>query len=137
MLYTPMLTEVAGGTVEPTSVAVPMRMLPSRVAFVRGEIAGVDVLAKTVRLADETSLTATQLVLALGSTTSYHGIAGAEGNSVPLKTLDHANELRGRVDGMVDAAKAAGEDEEQRRKNLDAAGGGRGLYGSGDDGCLE
>ena len=33
---------------------------------------------------------ATQLVFALGSTTSYHGIEGAEENSTPLKTLADA-----------------------------------------------
>ena len=129
MLYTPMLTEVAGGSVEGASVAVPMGMLPSRVAFVRGDIAGVDVPAKTLRLADGTILTATQLVLALGSTTSYHGIEGAEANSIPLKTLNHANELRGRVDGMVEAAMAAGADAEDRQKSLTLAVAGGGYTG--------
>ncbi len=116
MLYTPMLTEVAGGNVPPSSIAVPMKGLPSRVKVLRAEITAVDVPAKAVTLVDGQVIEATHLVFALGSTTSYHGIAGAQENSLPLKTLDHATETLSRVDSLV--AQAAACDDPARRREL-------------------
>ena len=104
MLYTPMLTEVAGGNLRPESVAVPMKDLPRRVEVLRAEITAIDVGSMTVRLADTRVLKATQLVLALGATTSYHEVPGARAYSIPLKTLDDAKRIMERVDALVDQA---------------------------------
>ena len=125
MLYTPMLTEVAGGNLPPHSIAVPMTDLPRRVQLVRSEITAVDVAAKCVTLANGQVLQATHLVFALGSTTSYHDIPGAETHSLPLKTLDHATQTVARIDSLVQQA-AASDDPARRREllTLVVAGGG-------------
>jgi len=128
MLYTPMLTEVAGGTIQPHSVAVPMKRLPRRVRFVQGEIAAVDVGAKSVTLASGEVLRATQLVFALGSTTSYHGIEGAREHSVPLKTLEDASRVLSKGNELV-ARAAICADTQQRRELLTIAVAGGGYTG--------
>lgn len=104
MLYTPMLTEVSGGNLPPHSIAVPMKALPPRIHVLRSEIEAVEVTTKTVRLAGGKSLQATQLIFALGSTTSYHGIKGAQEHSTPLKTLEDANRILSRTNELVSQA---------------------------------
>ena len=116
MLYTPMLTEVAGGNLDPDYVAVPIRGLPGRVKFLQQQIRAVDAHALRVELEDGQVLEATQLVLALGSTTSYHGIAGAQEHTITMKTLRNAVEARDRVDAM--ARRAAEESDPAERRRL-------------------
>lgn len=125
MLYTPMLTEVAGGNLPAKSIAVPMSDLPRRVHFLKVEVQHVDMARKTVQLASGEVLEATQLVFALGSTTAYHGIDGAREHSVPLKTLEDAIQVLARVDHRV-AEAAACADPARRRELLTVvvAGGG-------------
>ena len=125
MLYTPMLPEVAGGNVLPHSIAVPMRDLPRRVRVIKAEVTAVDVATKTVTLADGQQIDATHLVFALGSTTAYHGIEGAQEHSLPLKTLDHATQTLSKIDSLIGQA-AACNDSARRRELLTVvvAGGG-------------
>lgn len=125
MLYTPMLTEVAGGTVRPDNVAVPAEKGSSRVAFVRANVSSVDVQGKVVTLDNGRVLHGTQIILAIGSSTSYHGISGAKENSVPMKTLADAVTARNRVDQMVEAASRTSDPLERRKQlTLVVAGGG-------------
>ena len=125
LLYTPMLTEVAGGTLRSKHIAVPIRSLPKRVEFIEGEITAIDVPSRRVTLGDGSVLEATQLVIALGSTTSYHGIPGAEEHSFSMKTLADACTVVAEVTRMVKAA-AACSDAASRRDllRLVVAGGG-------------
>ncbi len=125
MLYTPMLTEVAGGTIRPADIAVPAKELPKRVVFVRGEVLSVDVASKQITLADGSVVQATQLVFALGATTNYDHVPGASENSLALKSLDDAQRVLARIDEVVTLA-ANCTDPEERRKLLTilVAGGG-------------
>ncbi len=116
MLYTPMLTEVAGGNLAPSSIAVPLANPSRRVRFMKSEIRSVDISEKRVLLGSGETLKATQLVFALGSTTAYHDIEGAQEHSLPLKTLEHAEQILARVDELV--SKAAAEAEEVCRREL-------------------
>jgi NADH dehydrogenase len=56
-----------------------------------------------------------QLVIALGATTSTHGIAGADEHALPLKTLDDAVRLRDAIIGALEVAAVTGDAEEWRR----------------------
>ena len=116
MLYTPMLTEVAGGSIKGQNIAVPLRSLPDRVRTIVGEIKGVDVATKIVTMASGEVLEATQLVFALGSTTAHHGIAGAAENSIPLKTLADAEDVLAKTDALIKQAGTS--DEATRRREL-------------------
>ena len=126
MLYTPMLTEVAGGTVPGKAIAVSNSRISRRVKFIKAEIASVDTEALTVSLQDGAVIQATQLVIALGSTSDYHGIEGAEENSLPLKTLKDAEVAGARIEWMVRTASAEDLDLEERKRllTLVVAGGG-------------
>ncbi len=125
MLYTPMLTEVAGGTLRPADIAVPAKELPKRVVFVRGEVLSVDVASKQITLTDGSVMQATQLVFALGATTNYDHVPGASENSLALKSLDDAQRVVARINEVVTLA-AKCTDPEERRKLLTilVAGGG-------------
>ncbi len=128
MLYTPMLTEVAGGTVRPVDIAVPLASLPKRVQFVKAEVSAVDANAKLVTLADGRTLEATQLVFALGSSTNYHDIPGARENSFSFKTLADAEAVLKRLDEMI-ARAAACPDAQERQSILTIAVAGGGYTG--------
>ena len=86
---------------------MPAAKLPCRVRFLREEIESVDAEAKTVELASGEVLHATQLVLALGATTSYHEVPGAQENSFSMKTLSDANSIRERLDALIVSATRA------------------------------
>ncbi len=131
MLYTPMLSEVAGGTVRAADIAVPLSSLPRRVTVVKGEISAVDSRSRLVTLADGRTFQATHLVFALGSTTNYHHVPGARENSVALKTLADAQEVLARVDSLVakTAESNGANDSEERRERLTVAVAGGGYTG--------
>ena len=116
MLYTPMLTEVAGGNLRPQSVAVPMKDLPRRVRFVRADVEAIDIDSLSVTLPDGEILRATQLVFALGSTTAYHDVEGVRESSLPLKTLADAAQIQAKVEELVEQAARC--DDPQRRREL-------------------
>ncbi len=94
LLYTPMLTEVAGRSVAPLHIQAPTKNLPERIEFVCGEVVGADLHTRTVTLASGRSLTADHLLFALGSTTNFHDVPGAREHSVTMKTLDDARSVR-------------------------------------------
>ncbi len=125
MLYTPMLTEVAGGTIRPIDIAVPAANLPKRVNFMKGEVTAVDAASKLVTLSDGRTLQATQLVFALGATTNYHDILGAREGTIAFKTLADAEAVLQRLDQMVTAAAHSPTSDERRNAlTIAVAGGG-------------
>ena len=64
LLYTPMLTEAAGGAVRPEHVTAPTARL-RRVQFLQAEITGADLRAKSVSLSNGETLVADHLIFAL------------------------------------------------------------------------
>ncbi len=116
MLYTPMLTEVAGGNLRSQSLAVPMKDLPRRVRFVQADVETIDIGSLRVTLPDGEILQATQLVFALGSTTAYHDVEGVREGSLPLKTLANATQIQVKVEELMEQAARC--DDPQRRREL-------------------
>jgi NADH dehydrogenase len=57
-------------------------------------VVGVDPDAKLVLIQDEEPIRYDTLVIAVGATTNYFGVPGAEEFGLPLYTLDHADALR-------------------------------------------
>ena len=124
LLYTPMLTEVAGGAVKPQHIAAPTGDL-RRVKFVQAEITGADLRAKSVSLSTGETLFGDHLLFALGSTTNFHKVPGAQEFSLTLKTLDDANRLRDRaLESLRLASQTRDEAERQRLLTFALAGGG-------------
>ena len=119
MLFSPMLPEVASGSIEPRHIAPPVRAILGKAAFELGEVTGVDFTARSVMLKRRrtdvlASLAFDQLVVALGAENSTHGVPGAQDHSYPLKTLHDAITLRDVVVTSLENA-AVCSDEGQRR----------------------
>lgn len=124
LLYTPMLTEVVAGAVQPEHICAASGSL-RKVRFQQGEIVQADLQNRTVRLSTDEMLEADHLVLALGSTTNFRDVPGAEDYGLTMKTLADAETLRRRVIQSLQAAKSANSAEErQRLLTIVVAGGG-------------
>ncbi len=119
LLFTPMLTEAVGATIESHHIIVPLKSFSSRIHVVKGVVKAIDLATKTVTFEDEKlqPITADYLVLSLGSTSNFHGIAGVEDAAYTLKTFDDANGIRQNALEMVKAASAE-KDPDTRQANL-------------------
>ena len=131
LLFTPMLAEVAGSSLEPQHISAPIRAAVPRTRFVRSRVTGIDVEARTVQLSEgggdagPTALPYDHLVLALGSVPNYRDLPGLQEYSFPLKTLDDATRLRNHVITMMELADHEPDIEErQRMLTFVVAGGG-------------
>ncbi|MDQ2933099.1 MAG: NAD(P)/FAD-dependent oxidoreductase [bacterium] len=101
-LFTPLLHEVATGSLTPTSVAEPLREIfkHSGIRIVQGTIESIDPEARSVTLSEHhhvIPITYDYLVVATGAETNYYDIPGAEKHSFPLKSLLDAARIRTRV----------------------------------------
>ena len=136
MLFTPMLTEAAGGQLDTRHITSPIRRLSKRIRFVQGEIAGIDIHAKTVKVAKgsdannstEQTFHADHLVIALGSVSNFHGEESVEKHSFQMKSLNDAGEVCRQVLACLEHA-AVEDDEATQREYLTFVVGGAGYTG--------
>lgn len=138
LLFTPMLTEAAGGEVDTHHIVSSARQLPQRINFMQACVEHIDLKTKRVTLTlgdaprdiPETSrvLQADHLVLALGSVANFHKIPGVEEHALTLKSLDDASALRMRIMALLEGASEE-ESEEARRALLTIVVGGAGYTG--------
>ncbi len=113
LLFTPMLAEVAGSSLEPTHISCPTRMALHRTRFIRGRVTGVDLERRCVLMGSD-ELAYDQLVLALGSVSQYLGLTNVERYAFDFKTLLDATAIRNRVIEMFERAERATAPEERR-----------------------
>jgi NADH dehydrogenase len=113
LVYSPLLAEVAGGTIEPRYAIPPLRpFLRKKVRVQEATVEGIDVAAQKVTVTyskgdwDEWQgeLGYDYLVIALGATTNTHHAAGVTTYAVGLKDLPDAMFLRNRVLTMLERA---------------------------------
>jgi NADH dehydrogenase len=98
-LFQPLLYQVATAGLAPTQIANPIRSVLGPQANARvilGEVAGVDVDARTVSLADR-SLAYDHLIIATGAAHSYFGHDDWARVAPGLKSLDDALGIRRRI----------------------------------------
>ena len=108
-LFTPMLPQVASGTIETRHIVIPVRTLLKRTKFYEAEVKNIDPYGKTVTLSGTKekrgiSLHYDYLVLALGSQTNFFGMDKLEKLAYSMKTLNDAVVLRNRVIDMLEQA---------------------------------
>jgi NADH:ubiquinone reductase (H+-translocating) len=128
LLFTPMLAEVAGSSLEPSHISTPLRTTLHRTEFVRGRVASVDLQNRFVVLdADmggneccHSELAYDQLVLALGAVSHYLGLTNVQKLAFDFKSLVDAIRIRNHVIEMFERA-----DRENDRRRA-----GRGLPSS-------
>ena len=109
LLFTPFLTEALGGMLDEADVISPLRAFLKKTRFVMGEVTAIDMRAKSVTfrrpLTDETeTVQADQLVLSLGSTTSFYGQEDVAKFAFTLKSLDDATLLRNHLMACLEQA---------------------------------
>ncbi len=116
--FVPMLHEAAAGSIEPNHCAVPLRELVHHTphSFIKAEIKKIQPKSKKV-VTSMGEISYEYCVVALGSTTNYFGVKGAE------KFSHHVRSLKGAVDLHEEIIKKL---ENCSQKNLEivVAGGG-------------
>jgi NADH dehydrogenase len=129
MVFTPLLAEVSGNSVEPRHAVPPLRAFCHTAHFQEATVQGLDLSARQVGVVysggEQAAIPYDYLVIVLGSVTNYHHTRGAEQYSFDLKTLTDAIRLRNHTLAMLERADAI-DDPAERRELLTfvAAGGG-------------
>jgi NADH dehydrogenase len=99
-LFQPILYQVATAAISPGQIATPIRSVlrsAANIEVLLAEASRVDVAAKTVHLADGSSLEYDYLAVAAGARHSYFGRPQWEVIAPGLKSLEDALEIRRRV----------------------------------------
>jgi NADH dehydrogenase len=112
LLFTPMLAEVAGSSLEPSHISTPLRSSLPRTNFVRATVESVDLEKRRVTLAADPTFSEgapreipyDQLVLALGAVSNYLGMADVQKHALDFKSLFDAIRVRNRVIEMFERA---------------------------------
>lgn len=127
LLFTPMLAEVAGSSLEAQHISAPVRASCPHTRFYRGQVTHIDLEAQVVYIAEAptSSLHYDHLVLALGSVPHYRDLPGMEEYSFSLKSLQDATSLRNHVIGLLERADVEADPDKRRRQlTFVVAGGG-------------
>lgn len=112
LLFTPMLSEVAGGSLEPSHISSPLRSALRRTEIVRGRAEKIDLERRCVSIARGESgsdgrpreFRYDHLILALGSQANYMGIEGVEKSALNFKRLIDAIGIRNHVINAFESA---------------------------------
>ena len=118
LLFTPMLAEVAAGSVEAGNVGVPLRAACPRTRFRRAEVLGVDPDRRLVHLRRGDAMEVLpydHLVLALGAVPNFRDLPGVAANALTVATLEDARRLRDHVLGRLEQADHERDPAERRR----------------------
>lgn len=126
-LYTPMLSEAAGGSVDAPDIVAPIRsLIRHKCTFDQGRVQTIDTANQKVTITiggtrygiPETTreLGYDHLVICLGSTENYHNIPGVEENSIGAKVVEDAIEIRNRALALLERADE--EPDDDARKHL-------------------
>lgn len=129
LLFTPMLAEVAGSSVEPTHISSPLRTGLHRTQVIRGRVNAIDQEKNKITLSmddplsgDEFAAETTReipynhLVLALGTVSNYMGLENVQRVAFNFKTLMDAMRIRNHVIGMFE--RADNEPDEVKRQEI-------------------
>ncbi len=125
-LFTPLLHEVATGSLAPEHIVEPLRKVLGccHHDFHFASIREFSLSDKVVRTAAG-DIPYDYLVFAMGSTTNFYGIPGADVHSLPLKTLEDALRIKNRIIQATEAAvRLSDEKERERRLRFILVGGG-------------
>ena len=121
LLFTPMLPQVASGTIQTRNIVVPIRTIIKKARFYEARVKDVDPVARKVSLWGTPEkhgvvLDYDYLVVALGSETNFFGMSDLENNAFRMKTLNDAVTVRNRVIDMLE--QADNETDEATRRSL-------------------
>jgi len=119
LLFTPMLAEVAGSSLEATHITSPLRTGLRRTTVIRNKVSAIDLQKRAVRLAPDIPLASQalstdkaegheipfdHLVLALGAVSNYLGLQNVKAEAFDFKTLGDAIRIRNHVIDLFERA---------------------------------
>jgi NADH dehydrogenase len=115
--FTPLIPEVAAGTLGREHVAYPYRALARQygIEFVQDAAEGIDLGAKVLTTAHQTQIPFDYLLLAPGAEPKYFGNESLRQWSVPLTSVPEALTIRDRVIQALEQASVATDPAERRR----------------------
>lgn len=129
MLFTPMLPEVAGGTLGPTQITSPLRTSLRRTEVIQAEVTGLDPDAKEVYVdgaskgreaeiaadggIEGEALGYDHLVVSLGAVPNHMGMEGIEEVAFDFKSLQDAISIRNHVIECFEKADRTDDPEER------------------------
>jgi len=122
LLFTPMLAEVAGGSLEASHISSPLRTSLRRTDVIRGTVTKVDTekrcaLVSSAYGGPDQEVAYDHLVFALGSVSNYFGNENVRKESFDFKSLLDAIRIRNHVIEMFERADRE-PDPAQRRQSL-------------------
>lgn len=121
LVFSPLLAEVVGSSINALDVVVPLRQLLPKVFCRTEEIRRLDLEANEVEYEAENGQCARMgydhLVIACGSATDLNVVPGMADHSFPLKTVADAANLRSHLMAQMEKAEVA-EDPERRQWHL-------------------
>ncbi len=127
MLYTPLLPDVAAGTVEPRHVVMPLRQMCPHADLILGAAGSLDEEARVLTVVTDTGtvdVSFDRLVLAPGVGARALPIPGLAEHAVGFKNIEDAVHLRNTVLHRLDQADAAAPDDRDRHLTFVFVGGG-------------
>lgn len=107
LLFTPMLAEVAGSSLEPSHISTPLRTSLRRTKVIRGRVSEVDLEKGLVRIGLQGAtqeLTYDHIVFALGAVSNYLGLSNVQQFAFDFKSLLDAIKIRNHVIDMFERA---------------------------------
>lgn len=120
-LFTPMLPEMASGTIHPSDISIPIRKFCKNAEFIQAKISSIDLKNKLVAITRTFDgkvkvLDYDYLVIAMGSTTNFFGNKRIEKNAFTMKTIQDAIAIKNHLIHMLEIAD--GEDDQQIQQKL-------------------
>ncbi|WP_163509609.1 NAD(P)/FAD-dependent oxidoreductase [Fodinicola acaciae] len=120
MLYIPLLPEVAGATLDPRQVAVPLGPKLRKTKMVLATVTGVDLAGKKVRVVDDEGrardIDYDRLAITSGSVTRLLSIPGVAEYAKGFKSIAEAIYLRDHILRQLEYAEQADSEQERQER---------------------
>jgi NADH dehydrogenase len=120
LVFTPLLGNVVGSSINPMHVVQPVRQMIRRANCRTAAVTAIDLVAKEVHYRTPANQLARQpfshLVIACGNSVKLDIIPGMSAHGWPLKTMGDALVLRNHLIGLLEKAQV--EPDQERRKQL-------------------
>jgi NADH dehydrogenase len=129
LVFSPLLAEVAGSSINELDVVVPLRQLLRNVFCRTEEVVALDLNAQQVHFVAEdggrTRMDYDHLVIACGNVTDMNAVPGMADHAFPLKTVGDAARLRSHIMEQMELAELTlDQDRKRRRLSFVVVGGG-------------
>ena len=125
--FPPLLYQVASAFIEPSNISYPFRRMFQKKKSLRfhlGSLIRINPQTNSIET-DTGTLDYDYLVLAVGTESNYFGMENVKQNSLPMKTINYALNLRNHILlSMENAVRSNDRSEKEKNLNIVIAGGG-------------